>query len=65
MIKQDIPKGWKLVPDGVGSLPYEMFEAGKAEFKRLGGFNPYSIYKAMLAAAPEPPADAEIAGETK
>ena len=46
------PEGWRLVPDGKVSLPKEMFDAGNKCFADMGGFNPYSVYVAMLAAAP-------------
>lgn len=47
-----IPPGWKLVPDGKESLPKAMCDAGDKKFASMGGFNAYSIYMAMLDAAP-------------
>ncbi|MGH1529988.1 hypothetical protein [Yersinia proxima] len=47
----EIPEGWKLVPI---ELTAEMAQAAK-EAHEGESYLPYSIYRAMLAAAPEKP----------
>ena len=52
-----IPKGWKLVPEDAN---YSMLESGKKVITKpacTSGLTAQGVYKAMLYAAPQPPAE--------